>query len=101
MSRPLTVDIPHTLTRAEARRRIENGFGKIGAQFGAGAGAIKHAWTGDTMSFAVAAMGQEISGTLAVLDDVVKMEVNLPGFLAMIAGKVKERVRKEGQLLLK
>lgn len=101
MTRPLTVDIPHQLTRAEARSRIENGFGRLGAQFGAGAGAIQHTWVGDRMDFSVAAMGQHITGALDVGDDAVRMEVNLPGFLAMIAGKVKERVKKEGQLLLK
>jgi len=45
-------------------------------------------------------MGQGISGFLDVADDVVRVEVVLPGFLAMIAGKVKGKLKKEGQILL-
>jgi len=35
-----------------------------------------------------------------VLEDAVKMEVDLPPFFAMIADKVKGRLKKEGQLML-
>ncbi|MES2344244.1 MAG: polyhydroxyalkanoic acid system family protein [Pseudomonadota bacterium] len=102
MSKPITITIPHDLGRAVARQRIEEGFGKISQQFGeAAAKALTKSWDGDRMDFAVAAMGQNVTGHLEVLDAAVHMTINLPNVLALIAGKIKGRVQKEGQLLLK
>jgi hypothetical protein len=100
VSRAVTVSIPHTLGRAEARRRIDEGFGDFSRHLGGGAGALSKSWTGDRLDFSLQAMGQAISGFLDVADDAVRVEVLLPGFLAMIAGKVKGTLQKEGQLLL-
>ena len=98
MNKAITVSIPHQLGRAEARRRIEDGFGDFSRHLGGG-GLTKN-WTGDRLDFSLQAMGQAITGFLDVADDVVRVEVLLPGFLAMIAGKVKGTLQKEGQLLL-
>ena len=102
MSIPITVNIPHELGRAMARQRIEEGFGKISQQFGeAAAKALTKTWDGDRMNFAVAAMGQSVTGHLDVQDAAVVMTILLPNVLALIANKIKGRVQKEGQLLLK
>ncbi|MDB5471237.1 MAG: polyhydroxyalkanoic acid system protein [Caulobacter sp.] len=101
MAKPLTITIAHQLGQAEARKRIEEGFGKIEQQLaGGGQAKVDKSWTGDTMNFTALAMGQTITGALHVLDDSIKLDIVLPGFLSMFAGKVKEKVEKEGQLLL-
>ena len=100
MSKAITVSIPHALGRAVARRRIDVGFGDFSRHLGGSAGALTKSWTGDRLDFSLQAMGQAISGFLDVADDAVRVEVLLPGFLAMIAGKVKGTLQKEGQLLL-
>lgn len=99
MSKPVVVTIPHQLGRAEARRRIDEGVGRLTQQFTA-MGETRHAWDGDVLRFVVAAMGQEISGLVDVAEEQVTLQVTLPGFLAMIANKVKGRIQKEGQILL-
>lgn len=99
MSKPLTVVIPHQLGRAEARRRLEDGFSRFAHQFGEGA-QVHKIWEGDRLAFSAQVMGQSISGALDVRDDAVNMEVNLPGLLGLIAGKIKGRLEQEGQLLL-
>lgn len=99
MAKPITVSIPHELGRAEARKRIEDGLGRIGQQFGEGVKLTK-AWEGDTLRFSARVVGQAVAGRLDVLEDAVKMEVDLPPFFAMIADKVKGRLKKEGQLML-
>lgn len=99
MSKPVVVNIPHQLGRAEARRRIDEGIGRLTQQFAA-MGQARHVWEGDILRFVVAAMGQEVKGSVDVRDQDVVLEVLLPGFLAMIAGKVKGRIQKEGQILL-
>lgn len=99
MSKAVTVTIPHELGRAEARRRIETGFGDLSRQLG-GLGGVSKTWEGDRLSFAFAAMGQAISGSVDVADRAIRLEVLLPGLLAMMAGKLKGRLQREGQLLL-
>jgi putative polyhydroxyalkanoate system protein len=99
MSKAVTVTIPHELGRAEARRRIEAGFGDLSRHLG-GLGAVSKSWDGDKLSFSFAAMGQAISGYVDVADRAIRLEVLLPSLLAMMAGKIKGRLQKEGQLLL-
>jgi putative polyhydroxyalkanoate system protein len=100
MSKPISVTIPHQLGRAEARRRIDEGFGDLSRHLGGPAGALEKRWEGERLNFALTSMGQSISGHVAVADTEVVVEVVLPGFLAMLAGKVQGTLRKEGQLLL-
>ena len=99
MSQPVVVSIPHQLGRAEARKRIAEGVGRLTQQFAA-MGEVKHAWEGDVLRFTVATMGQMVTGLIDVGETAVRLEVVLPGFLAMIANKVKGRLQKEGQVLL-
>jgi len=99
MSKPVVVSIPHELGRAEARRRIDQGIGQLTSQIGA-VGEIKQAWEGDVMRFSLQAIGQTVTGTIDVQDREAKLEVYLPGIFAMIANKVKGRLRDEGQILL-
>ena len=100
MSKPISVTIPHQLGRVEACRRIDEGFADFSRHLGGAAGALDKKWDGDRLSFALTSMGQSISGYVAVADAVVTIEVLLPGFLAMVAGKVQGTLQKEGQLLL-
>lgn len=99
MSKPVVVSIPHELGRAEARRRIDDGTVRLTSQIGA-VGELEKSWTGDTLQFSLVAIGQTVSGTIEVLDREVRLEVRLPGIFAMIAGKVKGRLREQGQILL-
>ena len=100
MATPLVVTIPHQLGRAEARRRIENGFGKIVEALPGGAGKCSQRWEGDRLVFAIVAVGQTVSGTIDVLDAAVTMEIELPGVFGLLAGGLKGRLSKAGTLLL-
>ncbi len=97
--KPIVIDIPHSLGAAEARQRLEQGFEKLLGQMGENA-RISREWAGDRMIFSAAAMGQTISGHLEVAAETVRLEINLPNVLAMLAGQIRGRVQKQGQLLL-
>ena len=99
MAIPITVTIPHQLGRAEARRRIETGFAKIIHLLPVSAGTCSER-EGDRLIFGVGAMGQTVAGVINVLDAAVTMEIELPGVLGLIAGGLKDRLLKVGQLLL-
>lgn len=100
MTKPITVNIPHQLTRAEAHRRIDEGFASLGEQLGGKLAQVDKSWNADRLEFAAKVMGQAITGRLDVMDEAVRIEVDLPPFLAMIAGKVKGKLQQQGQLLL-
>ncbi|MEO5880909.1 MAG: polyhydroxyalkanoic acid system family protein [Caldimonas sp.] len=100
MATPITVTIAHQLGCAEARRRIQTGFAKIVHAMPGGAGTSSERWDGDRLTFGVASMGQTISGFIDVQDTAVTMEIELPGVLGVIAGGLKDRLQKAGQLLL-
>ena len=99
MSKPIVVNIPHELGRAEARRRIDEGVTQLTGQIGA-VGEVKRTWQGDTLVFSLQAIGQTVSGNIAVAEHDVRLEVELPGIFAMVAGKLRGRLQNEGQILL-
>src|SRR5262245_47530284 len=96
----LTVNIPHQLGRAEARRRIQQHFGQIRQQHGNLFQKVDEHWDGDTLDFGVTAMGQSITGKLFVEDTAVRVEVALPWVLSMFGGPVKEALEQQGKKLL-
>jgi hypothetical protein len=100
MSKPLIVSIPHNLGRAEALRRLQGGVGSLKSQFGDKVASVNETWTGDRMDFRVGAMGQNVSGHLDVMEDQVRVELELPWLLAMVAEKAKSFIQKQGTLLL-
>lgn len=100
MGDPISLDIPHKLGKAAVRTRLDGGIGKIGRLI-PGGGDVRHSWDDDTMTFTVAALGQEMVCKVAVFDEKVHAEVDLPPMLALFAGKVREVLGQELPKLLK
>ena len=100
MTTPVIVTLPHQLGRAEARRRIETGFGKMIEALPGGTGHCSERWEGDRLFFSVRALAQTIAGVIDVGDAAVTMEIQLPGVLGLLASGLADRLRKAGQLLL-
>ena len=100
MTTPVTIHMSHQLGRAEARRRVETGLANIFRQLPGGGGTHSERWDGDRMTFSVSGMGQTIHGFIDVLDATVTMQIDLPGVLGIVAGSLKGRLQKAGQLLL-
>lgn len=100
MAETVRIDIPHKLTRENARERIEKGFDHIRSEATGGLVKFEDTWTGDRLDFRARVMGQAIVGRLDILDSHVHVELDLPGFLASLAAKVTGKIEKEGTLLL-
>lgn len=100
MAEKITVNVPHKLTREEARSRIDSGFGKVQEQIAGKAVTVDQTWTGDSMAFSAGAMGQNITGSLHLQENNVLIEVDLPWFLAKLSETVSEKLKKGTQLLL-
>ncbi len=101
MAKPISITLPHQLGAAEARRRLETGLEQLAGQIpGGDASRFTQSWNGDVLNFSALAMGQAITGAVAVMEDHVRLDVVLPGMLGMIAGKIKTELHRRGQLLL-
>lgn len=99
MSQPIEVDLPHTLGREEARRRIANNVHQLKDHIPGGA-QVQSGWAGDQLNLDVAAMGQQVTATIDVEDSKLRLKVLLPGMLGMFAGPIQAMLRKKGGKLL-
>lgn len=101
MQRPIDVDLPHTLGREEARRRIAGNFHKLRDHIPGGATHIDEKWNGDRLNLTVHAMGQEVEAVIDVEDAKVHCRIQLPAMLSLFAGPIEQMLKlKGGDLLL-
>ena len=100
MSRPVVVTIPHRLGKQEAVRRLKAGFSKVHSSFGESFVVVKDEWAGDHLDFRASLLGQTTTGTVDVADDHVRLEVQLPWILSLLANKAKALVQRQGKLML-
>jgi len=100
MTQPVVVTIPHALGKAEAKRRLQAGFHNVRTNVGESFVVLKDAWSGEHLDFQASLLGQTTKGKVDVADDHVRLEVQLPWVLAILANKAKALVEKQGRLML-
>lgn len=99
MTSPIQVDLPHSLGRTEAKRRIEGGMGRL-QDFLPGAAAVESRWAGDRLDLKIVTLGQEVNAKIDVLDSVVRVEMLLPPALAFFGKAIEAGLRRKGGDLL-
>jgi hypothetical protein len=100
MPKPLEITVSHQLGKADAKRRVDASIAKIQAQLAGFASSVEQAWDGDRLRFRIGALGQTVAGEIEVLDDMLRIVVDLPGILGLLGGKIADRVRQQATLLL-
>ncbi len=101
MANPTIIDIPHSLGRAEAKRRIKARIGELPAQIPGGMADVRASWPGENeMALDVKALGQSVAATLDIRDDAIRVSLMLPPLLGMMSGKIAEVVQRKGAKLL-
>src|SRR3954452_17407995 len=99
MTQPIEVDLPHSLGKEEARRRIANNVHKLEQHIPGGA-QVQSGWAGDQLNLDVQAMGQAVTATIDVLDSKVHLKVLLPPILGMFSSLIQGALYKKGSVLL-
>ena len=99
MSQPIEVDLPHSLGKDEARRRIANNVHRLTDHIPGGAH-VESGWAGDQLNLRVQAMGDSVQSTIDVEDTRVRVRVLLPGMLGMFSGLIQGALQKKGSVLL-
>jgi len=95
----LSVDVPHKLGAAEARRRIESGTGQLIGRLPAGATATP-SWSGNRLQLDILALGQAMKAVLDVQESLVRVEVVLPPALTFLRPLIEAGIRRTGAELL-
>jgi putative polyhydroxyalkanoate system protein len=100
MSQRLIVSIPHRLGRQEAKRRLDSGIGRLRPELGVLLSGLDYGWDGDTLNFNASAMWQAITGRIEVLDEAVRVEIDLPWIISLLSDTITKQVRGRGLALL-
>jgi hypothetical protein len=99
MRQPLVVNIPHTLGKDEAIRRMKSGFASVSSRVPF-LQIEEQSWTDNRLTFKIAALGQSASGTADIDDANVHIEVMLPWLMQRVAELVQSAIKSRTQVLL-
>ena len=99
MAQPIEVDLPHSLGKDEARRRIANNIHKLTEHIPGGA-IVESGWAGDQLNLRISALGDSVQSTIDVEETKVHVKMLLPGLLGVFAGPIQAALQKKGKLLL-
>lgn len=101
MAVPMIIDVPHRLGRAGARERLKMRFSDLAGHMPGGVGEVRASWPSeDEMQLEISAVGQTIPAKLEIMDEVVRVHVDLPPMLAYFSGLIGAAVREQGTKLL-
>jgi hypothetical protein len=100
LSETVTVMVGHSLGKAEAIRRVKEGFLRTHGHLGAMILIDQETWEGDTLRLRIRTLHQTATARVDVLEDALRIEVSLPWLLAKAANRLLGIVRKEATLLL-
>ncbi|MBN9143126.1 MULTISPECIES: polyhydroxyalkanoic acid system family protein [unclassified Novosphingobium] len=89
----MDISIPHSLGRAEAKRRIEVGLPKLAAHI-PGGGSLASEWAGDyVLNMTITALGSRIPVSLTIEEDRLSGSLEVPALMKMMQGQVAEFVK--------
>jgi hypothetical protein len=85
------MQVPHTLDRDEATRRLKEQAAKARDQVTD----LEEQWNDHTLTFRFKAKGFGVSGTMAVEPAAVNIDVNLPLAAMLVKGMIEQKLREE------
>ena len=92
--------IPHRLTQAEVRSRIQKGIADAQRDHAEKFSKLEQNWKENHLDFDVAILGQSVSGAVDVNPSDVVVHINLPWVLAAFADKLKPQIRAQADKML-
>lgn len=97
----MIIDIPHKLERDEVKRRLQSRIGELPEHIPGGIAEVSSSWPApDRMAIAVGALGQQVTGTIDVHEQFVRLTVVLPAALSFMGPLIEAAIRQKGEKLL-
>ncbi|MGH6840835.1 MAG: polyhydroxyalkanoic acid system family protein [Methylocella sp.] len=89
MSNSIVITVPHRVGAEEAKRRIAGGIEILRRDYIDKLAHSEANWNGDTANLRVVAFGQTATAQVYVMNDAVRIEVQLPWILAALTSKIQ------------
>ena len=93
----MTIQIEHTLSKAEARNRIEQLIERYKTEYKADLQELVVDWAGDRAHIRMKAKGYGTSGNLEVRDGSVELDFYVPFMLQVFSKKIKSAISDQIQ----
>ncbi len=102
MGQIVSVDVKHSLGAEEAKRRVQAGIEEMKAKYGEQLSFAQVEWNDMHADLVISAMGHGLKGAFDFLPDCVRVSLELPWILAIVAEKAKSLIahKTEDMLLL-
>jgi Putative polyhydroxyalkanoic acid system protein (PHA_gran_rgn) len=100
MGQIVSVDVKHSLGAEEAKRRVQAGIAAMKAKYGEQLSFAQVEWNDLHADVVVTAMGHSLKGAFDFLPDCVRVSLELPLILALIAEKAKGLIAKKTEDML-
>lgn len=100
LARPIVVTVSHNLGAAEAQRRISRGLETGKSELSNLFSAFEADWKANHADLRLVALNQRITAGLDVFDDMVRVEVSLPWYLAPLQDKIAGALKHQSEKAL-
>jgi hypothetical protein len=97
MSNSIVITVPHRLGAKEAKRRIVEQIELLRRNYIDKLAYSEVNWNGDTANLRVVAFGQTAIAQVYVLDDALRIEVQLPWILTALTGKIQGTLKSNAE----
>jgi putative polyhydroxyalkanoate system protein len=94
------VTVPHKLGKENARSRLEQLIQILEKKYEGKVSDIDQSWDGDTLRFRVKTFGIQLSGNIAVSDNELKLDGELPFAAMMFKGKIESDFKEQLERLV-
>ena len=101
LARPIVVTVSHNLGAAEAQRRISRGLETGKSELPSLFSAFEADWKANHADLRLVALNQRITAGLDVFDDMVRVEVSLPWYLAPLQDKIAGALKHQSEKALR
>ena len=97
----MRMTLPHEIGADEVRRRLKERSHEIADQIPGGMATVETHWPNeDLMQLSVDAMGQHVTGSVAIAEDNVVIDYTLPASLSFFKPIIEKALQSNGQKLL-
>jgi phage baseplate assembly protein W len=93
----MTIQVEHTLSKQEAKQRIEGLIEQLRQEYGSELQNLVVEWTEDTAHIRIQARGYSTAGSLEIKESVVDLDFYVPFLLQVFGKKIKSVIHDRVQ----
>ena len=89
------VEVPHQLSQEEARQRLDRFVDILRQKFQDSVSDLEQSWEGNSLRFKFKSYGIPLSGTIAITDNALKVDGDLPFTAMLFKGKIESAIKEQ------